>query len=157
MDNNINENINNKNAPTGMRKKTALIMLFLFIIVLLFLFMGRGKEDSWICVVETGWTEHGKPSSVKPTTPCTQTEREQVVEKYLKENISDLSPEKEVLGGKFYVTSVSWVDNDSGIVAYEDGHIALIASFDYEILIDTLNDTYSVTIKDFTIIPLGKG
>jgi hypothetical protein len=48
---------------------------------------------------------------------------------YLRANISRLSPEKEVLGGTFYVTEIVWETDSSGIVAYEDGHIALRALF----------------------------
>ncbi len=50
-------------------------------------------------------------------------------ENYIRENISQLSPQKEVLGGKFYVTKIEWADNNNGIVDYEDGHIALKAKF----------------------------
>lgn len=48
-------------------------------------------------------------------------------EKFLKDNISTLSPDKEVLGGKFYVTSISWLGSDKALIEYEDGHIALKA------------------------------
>jgi hypothetical protein len=48
-------------------------------------------------------------------------------EEFLKDNISNLSSEKEVLGGKFYITNISWVDADKALVEYEDGHIALKA------------------------------
>ena len=53
------------------------------------------------------------------------------IESYISQNISELSPEKEVLGGRFYVTSVEAADG-RGIVEYEDGHIALVADFTYE-------------------------
>lgn len=48
-------------------------------------------------------------------------------EEFLKANISDISPEKEVLGGKFYLTSIEWVNDRTAIIEYEDGHIALKA------------------------------
>lgn len=57
------------------------------------------------------------------------------VETYVRQNISELSPVKEVLGGKFYVTEIS-VGDGYGTVAYEDGHIALVADFTYEIYSD---------------------
>lgn len=53
-------------------------------------------------------------------------------EEFLKKNISSISPEKEVLGGKFYVTNISWIDADSALVEYEDGHIALKAKVIFE-------------------------
>lgn len=51
------------------------------------------------------------------------------IEEYIRENISILSPEKEVLGGKFYVTEIIWEADSGGVVSYEDGHIALQARF----------------------------
>lgn len=51
------------------------------------------------------------------------------IEEYIRGNISTLSSEKEVLGGKFYVTGITWETDSSGIVSYEDGHIVLQARF----------------------------
>ncbi len=53
-------------------------------------------------------------------------------EEFLKQNIGVISPEKEVLGGKFYVTNLSWIDDNRVIVEYEDGHIALSAEAVFE-------------------------
>lgn len=55
-----------------------------------------------------------------------------LVEKYLRENIKILAPEKPVLGGSWYVLSVE-IDTykKTGVVAYEDGHIQGKASFHY--------------------------
>ncbi len=72
-------------------------------------------------------------------------EEKTLIENYLQENISDLSPEKEVLGGKFYITKLEIKKDNSGLVEYEDGHIALQANFDYQI-----NDQ-DVNISKFTI------
>ena len=54
------------------------------------------------------------------------------VEKYLRENIKTLAPEKPVLGGSWYVVSVE-IDpaKNTGTVVYEDGHIQGKASFHY--------------------------
>ena len=43
---------------------------------------------------------------------------------YVTENITNLSPEKAVLGGKWYVTRFGLIDKDHLYVEYEDGHIA---------------------------------
>lgn len=67
------------------------------------------------------------------------------VSKYISENISELSPVKEVLGGTFYVTNII-LDRGSGTVEYEDGHIALIADFTY-----TVSATGEVIIESFTV------
>jgi hypothetical protein len=58
--------------------------------------------------------------------PLSEKEK-QAAEIYIKERISNLSPEKEVLGGTFYVTNISW-ENSKVTVTYEDGHIELVAN-----------------------------
>lgn len=56
------------------------------------------------------------------------------IEEYIKNNISKISNKfgiKEVLGGKFYVTKMSWVYEDNLNllqVEYEDGHVAYVAN-----------------------------
>ncbi len=65
---------------------------------------------------------------------------------YIKEHISELSPEKEILGGKFYVTEIHFNDH-IGIVKYEDGHIALEAEFHF-----TIDPFGRIKITDFKII-----
>lgn len=53
------------------------------------------------------------------------------VEAYIRNNISALSPRKEVLGGKFYVTGITFGNENDGTVTYEDGHIIVTADFTY--------------------------
>jgi hypothetical protein len=143
---------NTKNFLTGMKNKITWIILAIFAAGLLFLLMAKSiDEDSWICT-EKGWIEHGKPNSPKPTTICSKIEKEQLVEKYLRDNISALSTKKEVLGGKFYITKLIWIGDNSGIIEYEDGHIVLKATFDFEIKTNELNNDYSVVIYNFKII-----
>jgi hypothetical protein len=60
------------------------------------------------------------------------TDATSIVEDYVKQNISSLSPEKEVLGGTFYVTNIE-AQEGTGTVKYEDGHVAYIADFTYTI------------------------
>jgi len=56
------------------------------------------------------------------------------VEKYLRENISTLSPVPAVLGGTWYVVSVvTDINTNSGVVVYEDGHIQEKRNFSYEV------------------------
>ena len=56
-------------------------------------------------------------------------EKQNKIEEYIRANISVLSPQEAVLGGTFYVTQIIWSSEVTGIVFYEDGHIALRASF----------------------------
>jgi len=54
------------------------------------------------------------------------------VESYLRENISELSPIKAVLGGTWYIVSdLIDLEKNSGTVVYEDGHIQEKRNFSY--------------------------
>lgn len=53
------------------------------------------------------------------------------VDRYIRENISELSPEQAVLGGTFYVTEIIFPAPGIAVVNYEDGHIALKAEVEY--------------------------
>ncbi|MCR4333620.1 MAG: hypothetical protein NUV60_01165 [Patescibacteria group bacterium] len=66
-------------------------------------------------------------------------------EEYVRANISQLSPESAVLGGTFYVTRVE-AEGGAGIVEYEDGHIAFVADFTYEVDSDG-----GITITSFIV------
>ena len=69
-----------------------------------------------------------------------------IVISYISANISELSPEKEVLGGTFYITNIS-LDSGRGTVEYEDGHIALVADFSY-----SFSEKGEVQITRFEIV-----
>lgn len=71
---------------------------------------------------------------------------------YVKNNISQISPEKEVLGGKFYLNKINFIGNNSAVVEYEDGHILLRATFDYNVMCNKESYTYGVNIINFKII-----
>lgn len=135
-----------------MKNKITWTIVGVFIIVLISLFLTKSvNEDSWICT-DKGWMPHGNPSSLKPTTLCSKIEKEQIVEKYLNENISTISPIKEVLGGKFYITKLIWAGDNSGVIEYEDGHIVLAATFDYEIKTGNSSIGNEVIIENFKIV-----
>lgn len=65
---------------------------------------------------------------------------------YVRDNISNLSPEKEVLGGKYQVTDLAFTGDNTGTVSYEDGHVAHTAIFSYSI-----TETGEVNITSFEI------
>ena len=69
------------------------------------------------------------------------------VDRYIRENISSLSTEEEILGGKFYVTRVVFETDTRAIVEYEDGHNALKALV--EVYIQSNGD---IKLLNFTII-----
>ena len=63
------------------------------------------------------------------------------VEDYLRENISTLSPVKAVLGGTWYIMSMTIdLGKNSGTVFYEDGHIQEKRNFSY-----TTNEKHKIT------------
>jgi hypothetical protein len=72
---------------------------------------------------------NAKGAATLPEDP-TQEGRVMAIEDYVRLNISELSPVKEVLGGTFYVTDVE-AEDGKGEVSYEDGHNAYTADFTY--------------------------
>ncbi|HPB60594.1 MAG TPA: DUF3828 domain-containing protein [Candidatus Paceibacterota bacterium] len=79
-------------------------------------------------------------------------EEQNLVSDYIKENISELSPEKAVLGGTFSVTSLVFGEGQTGVVEYEDGHILLRAGFKYSI-----GENNVVKIESFEVLPEESG
>jgi hypothetical protein len=114
-----------------------LTWILIFVILIGGFLLLKGDEDTWLCEV-SGWEKHGNPDAVKPDSLCinkiiyTEETNKQDIENYLKENISEISTTKEVLGGKFYITKINFTDSMSGNVEYEDGHIALKSNFVFE-------------------------
>lgn len=77
------------------------------------------------------------------------TDIKQNVEGYLRAHISTLSPVKAVLGGTWYVVSVTTdVTTNSGTVVYEDGHIQETKNFSYTT--NAHGDVTSVTLAGNT-------
>lgn len=103
------------------------------------------KVSYWILAVVTilalgayfYYGQTGQPSET-PT-------RVMSIESYMEQNISELSPVKEVLGGTFYVTDIQAKDG-RGTVSYEDGHIAFVADFRYSIDVER-----SISILSFDV------
>lgn len=70
--------------------------------------------------------EHEEAKGVSPAV-------KNLVETYIKDNITEISPESAVLGGKFQVSSIDFTGPSSCVVDYEDGHIALRAKVGFSI------------------------
>jgi hypothetical protein len=66
------------------------------------------------------------------------------VERYIRDNINNISEVKPVLGGIWYVTSIS-IDSlsNKGKISYEDGHVEIKAQFTYN-----YQDSGEITIVD---------
>lgn len=74
-------------------------------------------------------------------------EEQEHISSYLENNISELSPEKEVLGGKFFITSLDFLSDEKLVIEYEDGHIALKAEVDFKYL-----NQADIVVENFKII-----
>lgn len=70
-------------------------------------------------------------------------------ETYLRANINELSPEPAVLGGTFYVTSITWQPDGAAMVEYEDGHIAFSADV---VMARNANLPSNIEVVSFNII-----
>lgn len=70
-----------------------------------------------------------------------------LAEDYLKSNISQLAPEKEVLGGKFYIANIEFTSRTRAIVDYEDGHNAYQAA-----IIFTIGENNEVNVEKFSLL-----
>lgn len=68
--------------------------------------------------------------SIAPNSAQPSNHRLMPIEDYVSQNISTLSPQKEILGGTFYVTHIE-AANGVGRVSYEDGHVGYTADFTY--------------------------
>lgn len=83
-----------------------------------------------------------REGSEKPATEVL--ERDLAAENHVRIHLADLAPEKEVLGGTFYVTEI-YATGGTGSVSYEDGHNAYTADFRYR------SDSSNITITSFVI------
>lgn len=145
-----------------MKNKKLYILIGILILVLLsvyFIYLKKPEKISyWQCIEKStqtqneGWIKVGNPKTSKPSMPCGSIELKETLKTFLNESLSNISPEKEVLGGKFFVTNLELSENNSGIVEYEDGHIALKASFNYKIEKNIQRNSYSVKIENFKIL-----
>ncbi|MFA5936596.1 MAG: hypothetical protein WC822_01820 [Candidatus Paceibacterota bacterium] len=62
------------------------------------------------------------------------TQEKLIVEKYIRDNVKTIVPEKPVLGGSWYITSVEINPSmKTGMMTYEDGHIQGNKNFSYTI------------------------
>jgi len=85
---------------------------------------------------------------------CVVLDERVAVEQYVRGNIRTIAPEKEVLGGSWYVTSVNVnTSNKTGSMTYEDGHIEGSKNFSYVVdnggvKINLVNKTTPVKPED---------
>jgi len=112
-------------------KKQGIILLILLVILATALFLYKEKFQRWPWQKFSGLispivTPETSPSiSVSPLVSSKEKEPRQLVMEDLAKRIGELSPVKEVLGGKWFVDRFWFVDGSYSTlyVEYEDGHI----------------------------------
>lgn len=134
-----------KNNQAGIAKSRVLLIIATLIIIGILAYLAyasfgqKGKDQAPSANEPTTKEEVNKESE-------NNSSDEERVKAFLKENISELSPKKEELGGKFYITDFRFADDQSVEIDYEDGHIAVRARVTYTM------DQAGVYVQRFTII-----
>jgi len=85
---------------------------------------GEADEEGCLTAAGYGWCENKKKCLRVWEEECFSKEE---IKDYLNEHLSELSPVKEVLGGKFYVYDIEMEKPNMAVIKYEDGHIDLKA------------------------------
>lgn len=138
-----------------MNKKSNNVLIILLVIVILALIY-MIVDQKFTKTVIAPERELDKISETSTDVNKLTLEEQEIISIFISENISKLSPEKEVLGGKFYITSIDFIDSNNLIVGYEDGHIALIGEVKFEYLgsdfVDENGVSKIIEIKQFNII-----
>lgn len=115
-----------------MKTFISLLILGLVLVGLAYFIYGRVDTTTDSVASETATTTIEQPAT-------------NTVETFVRNNISSLSPDKEVVGGTFYVTDFQ-AQGGKGVVSYEDGHVAFTADFTY-----TVDQNGNVNITSFQV------
>ncbi len=110
----------------------------------------------WFMVPNKGTPKSGEVSTSTATTTqqvnygddFSVTSTEGILMKFLSANISSISPQKEVLGGKFQITNLVVTSANTAEISYSDGHIALAARFNFTIVNGVVTITNFVMLTD---------
>ena len=131
-----------------MKKKILILSLAIIVLLPLALFL---RSNNWFQKNEETKPEENLSTSTENIIDEEKVTKQNLVAEYLENNISELSPEKEVLGGKFYLTSIDFVSDNQAVATYEDGHIALTANIIFSV---KQNDSQEneVVIENFEIV-----
>ena len=77
-------------------------------------------------------------------------DQKELVENYIRENISHLNPSEPVLGGSWYVLNVEFLPENIVKVSCEDGHIQSIFTANY-----TVDEEGKAVLNNITEVPIG--
>jgi len=102
-----------------MKKNIIIITILLVIVVVSIVYLVPKKEVIAPVVTDISYSDLNEKENV---------------ESYLRSNIATLSPVKAVLGGTWYVVSMTLdFEKNSGTVTYKDGHVQEKKNFIYTI------------------------
>jgi hypothetical protein len=125
-------------------KNKILNMVFIFLIIAVLVWLGfylagnkSLSEETNVENNQVAQEDSFQEDSIDP----------QLFDNYIRANIAELSPEPAVLGGTFYVTELSMINDNLALVSYEDGHIALRAMVGFNVVNE------QVIIESFEIMP----
>lgn len=106
-----------------------------------------------IAFVMLKFSQIGQPEQENITPPLNNSlsNIENLVQDYLNNHITELSPEPAVLGGTFYITNTTFLDNNRILIEYEDGHISYTARAQYEI-----SPNQPLTISNFELVKINE-
>jgi hypothetical protein len=101
-----------------MKKILIYIVLFVVVLIIVFVFLFKDKKIE-----------------INENLPVSESIQEKsIVEKYIRDNVKTIVPEKPVLGGSWYITSIEINPSvKTGMMTYEDGHIQGNKNFSYTI------------------------
>lgn len=121
-------------------KKTNILTVILTVVIASAVIVGGAYA------VKT-WQGQERPGETESPQGGTDTSWQTLVGDHIRNNISELSPKEEVLGGTFHVTSINFSGTSSAIVEYEDGHQAHTAQAEFNVTPEE-----EVTITSFELM-----
>jgi hypothetical protein len=116
------------------KDKRFIVISLLVLVFLSYLYISKKMEEK-----ETKKEE----LTINELTPKQQEE----VANYVEENLSEISPKKETLGGTFYLIGYDFENGENMIIEYEDGHVILRARVNFEYI-----DSENINIKEVKIL-----
>lgn len=91
--------------------------------------------------------EEKETKKEEPTVNELTLKQQEEVASYIEENLSEISPKKETLGGTFYLIGYDFENGENMIIEYEDGHTLFRARVTFEYI-----NSENINIKEVKIL-----